>query len=174
MQCTVTFGGTDLEMLTKGMADRVDAVVRAAALKIEAQARLNAPRDTGALAASIYAVTSRGTDYEKCKSKARSKLDNKKGHILGRSGRMRKGEAWVIVGVDYGLAVELYHKGRADKVVTRINSKGKRVAKRRRNANGEWEDVVKKGTGPKAGYMKRALESVRGDYIERCRRALRK
>lgn len=172
MQATVTFGGTDLALLTDMMKDRVDKEVRTCARKIEIAAKQNAPVDTGALKSSIYVVDSKHTDYEANISDAKSKMAKKAkgGRVIPRSGRMRVGEAWVIVGVEYGLAVELYHQGRAPRVLMVRGMDGKMRRKLDKQGNPE----IRKGTGPQNRYMQKALNSVKADFQQRCREALRK
>jgi HK97 gp10 family phage protein len=85
MPVTVSLDTRGLDRLAARLGDRVDAVVRTLAFRVEAAAKKKAPVDSGFLRSSIQV----------------------------RDKRIGDGQAEVIVGAEYGLAVHEGARGRA-------------------------------------------------------------
>lgn len=84
-------------------------LVRKAAHDVESLAKANAPVDTGALRASIHVITSDGSDYKAVARQVRriNKKHNTNVQLLTEVERPDSPlQAFVVVGVDYGVPVE--------------------------------------------------------------------
>lgn len=116
-----------LTRLTKNLEDELDKAVRRTAFKLQKKAveRLTAtvyshnrkPTPTGALRASIYVRTSKTDNYREKVGKAvalRKKRDgdSAEDHVAEPTERPKKGEAFVGVGMQYGVYIEYTTRGR--------------------------------------------------------------
>lgn len=97
---------TNLPQLGPKARKLASAVVRKTAFDVEAHAKVNAPKDLGALANSIYTVTGSDSNYPERSAEARAA--NPGVNILPQTAKPESDlEAVVAVGVNYGLPVEL-------------------------------------------------------------------
>lgn len=116
-----------LTNLTRNLEDEIDKAVRRTAFKLQQKAveRLtksvyahnNEPTPTGALRASIYTRTWKSDNYRAKMDKAialRAKRDGEKASskVAEAAPRPKKGEAWVGVGMSYGVYIEYPTRGR--------------------------------------------------------------
>lgn len=112
---TIRFSGEiewpALERIRQSLHDELDKVVRRAAFRVELSAKQLSPVDTGALRASIYTVTSKGSGRAAALSQAtRPRVSaNDPGQVsvaaaAGDHPRLRTDipAAMVVVGVEYG------------------------------------------------------------------------
>jgi hypothetical protein len=117
-----------LTNLTRNLEDEIDRAVRRTAFKLQQKAveRLtktvyahnNEPTPTGALRASIYTRTWRSDNYRDKTDKALSLRAQRDGaervldQVAPSAPKPAKGEAWVGVGMAYGVHIEYPTRGR--------------------------------------------------------------
>lgn len=133
---------SELERIQGDLAENVEKVVKAAGFEIEAEAKKIAPRDTGAMANSIYTVTRNYNGYSSAKQSAQASAGKRKTNFvqLPRIQQLKnKIIARIGPSVDYGVYVELGGRGRAQPYLSPAVEKTGRFFSDSRN----WEDIFK-------------------------------
>ena len=103
-QVNVTVDTARLDRLIRQLPGAVDDNIRAIAFEIEKKAKVIAPKDTGALRASIYTRTSRDNGYAQADAEAHEKNPVVSTHELPEPGQHA---AVVGPSVSYAIDVEL-------------------------------------------------------------------
>lgn len=116
--------------------ERADALVRAIAFAIEAEAKRGAPVDTGFLKSSIYTDTSRSSGYDAAVREAQGRLFGEEHReVFPPLPRPKRGEALVAVAAEYGIYLEFgttrmaarpYLRPAIDRVISRVNEIARR------------------------------------------------
>lgn len=127
VDCHVDLG--DLMRFVKDLPEAVDAGVRKAAFAVQRKAQDRVPVDTGALKASIFAVTSKSHGGPAAVSAAKARRKGAQA-AEGIPPKARPMSAYVVCGVEYGMYIEygtMHRRGNVARVGSRSGRIGVRV-----------------------------------------------
>jgi len=128
VRCDIDLG--DLEHLAREFPETVDRAVRKTVFQIQRYAQDHVPVDTGALKASIYAVTSKTNGMAQAIGAMKARNQDA-GVASGLPTQAQLNEAWLVCAAEYGMFIEygtMHRRGNTKKLGNRSGRIGVSVA----------------------------------------------